>query len=90
MEATDDIVGGEFTVMGGSGTNSDGRYFWRRDTANYVEKYGVALPADFVEYALEVGEPPQLDPVQVKEIDDALMSHLYREAKALMRELIGE
>ena len=47
MEQTDDVIDGRFTVAGGSAILTDGAYFWRLDTADYVEAYGVRLPEEF-------------------------------------------
>lgn len=48
MEHTVDLIGGIFGVDGGSALRSDGSFFWRADTADYVEHYGVALPVEFL------------------------------------------
>ena len=31
---------------------TDGKYYWDRDTWKYVIKYGLKLPADFVEHVM--------------------------------------
>lgn len=36
MSYTEDVLHGRFGVDGGSGVLTDGRYFWRRDAAEYV------------------------------------------------------
>jgi len=51
MEWTRDVLGDAFHTPGGSGIRSDGTYYWRGDAADYVEHYGIALPAEFVEHA---------------------------------------
>lgn len=50
MEHTRDILDNKFDVAGGSAILTDGTFFWRRDTANYVETYQVTLSADFLEH----------------------------------------
>ena len=51
MEYTSDLLGDSFGVSGGSAIVSDGTYFWRLDTAEYVESYGLELPEEFVDHA---------------------------------------
>lgn len=48
MEHTADVLGGAFEVAGGSGVLSDGVFYWRRDAAEYIEYYGIALPEEFL------------------------------------------
>ncbi|MEZ3183124.1 hypothetical protein KYY02_32030 [Streptomyces pimonensis] len=43
MGHTEDVVDQKFPVVGGSTLHSDGIYYWRRDTAEYVETYGTHL-----------------------------------------------
>jgi hypothetical protein len=50
MEQTNDIIDNSFSVPGGSGIRSDGTYYWRQDAANYVERYGPALPDEFLRH----------------------------------------
>ncbi|MFJ1750930.1 hypothetical protein ACIOJD_32530 [Streptomyces sp. NPDC088116] len=49
MELTTDVIGGAFSVPGGSSLLTDGEYVWPVDLASYVEKYHIALPQDFLE-----------------------------------------
>ncbi|MFF4262015.1 hypothetical protein [Streptomyces virginiae] len=51
MESTIDVIEGTFRVPGGSSLLSDGRFVWRVDLAAYIERYNLALPAEFVEHA---------------------------------------
>jgi hypothetical protein len=55
MEQTVDLVDRRFSVAGGSAIQTDGEYFWRMDTADYVDAYRVALPDEFLLRRLEVG-----------------------------------
>ena len=48
MENTRDLVGDKFSVPGGSSILCDGRFFWRLDTADYVETYSMWLPDSFI------------------------------------------
>lgn len=49
MEQTDDVLGSRFSVAGGSGIQTDGRFFCRVDAADYVEHHDLALPAEFTD-----------------------------------------
>lgn len=57
-----DVVGGRFDVAGGSGILTDGTYYWRLDTADYVEHYGTGLPDEFLRHGRSLGwmAPQQL------------------------------
>ena len=75
MEYTNDVVGGGFSVPGGSGIASDGIYYWRQDTPNYVETYGLAIDAEAVEL-MEARDwlAPPLSAAQILDIDRRLFS----------------
>ncbi len=78
MEHTTDLIDSRFSVPGGSGIQTDGRYFWRADAADYVEHYRVRLPYEFCEYGRSrrwVG--PKLSPGELAEAD-RLISDFYR------------
>ena len=78
MEWTRDVIGEAFGTPGGSGIRTDGTFYWRRDAADYVEHYGVALPADFLEHARRLNwTQPTLTPERVLEIDRDLMRRLH-------------
>lgn len=55
MEQTHDVVGADFSVAGGSGIQTDGRFFWRVDAADYVERYKIRLPSEFIEHGYSLG-----------------------------------
>jgi hypothetical protein len=70
MEQTDDLLDDEFSVPGGSGIMTDGVYFWRVDTADYVEHHRVALPSDFLEHGRRRDwHPPDISPEREAEAD---------------------
>lgn len=46
MEQTTEILGGKFEVPGGSAVYSDGEFYWRGDSAEYVRHYGVWIPPE--------------------------------------------
>jgi len=50
MEYTRDVLNGTFGVSGGSALLTDGVYYWRGDAADYVERYGIALPDEFLRH----------------------------------------
>ncbi|MEV7506176.1 hypothetical protein [Streptomyces sp. NPDC093018] len=75
MGYTVDVVGEKFSVMGGSAIHSDGAYYWRRDTAEYVEVYGTLLPVEFMERGAKAGwRTPFLTDEEIMEIDAFFMS----------------
>src|SRR5262245_21812014 len=70
MEQTEDLLADGFTVAGGSGIRTDGVWFWRNDAADYVERYRVALPAEFLRHARErQWSPPILSEAEVLDAD---------------------
>ncbi|GGW58615.1 hypothetical protein [Streptomyces xantholiticus] len=59
-ETTVDVIASSFRVPGGSSLLSDGLFVWRADLSMYVERYGVALPEEFVDFmgANDFSMPP--------------------------------
>lgn len=54
---------------------TDGSFFWRVDTADYVEHYQVALPSEFLRHGSSLKwEPAPLSPVEVDLADDEVAS----------------
>ncbi|KOT40613.1 hypothetical protein ADK41_12110 [Streptomyces caelestis] len=75
MGHTEDVVDQKFSVMGGSALHSDGTYYWRRDTAEYVETYGTRLPSAFMEHGGRTDwHAPSLTDEEIMDIDDFFMS----------------
>jgi hypothetical protein len=73
MEQTFDRLQRRFIVGGGSAIHSDGVYFWRCDTANYVETYRMALPTEFLRHGAACGwRPVQLDRAAVIDLHKRL------------------
>jgi hypothetical protein len=71
-----EIVGGAFAVSGGSAILTDGTYYWRLDTADYVEHYGVGLPEDFLRHGRSLGwSMPPMSPEDALAVDRYLMKH---------------
>jgi hypothetical protein len=78
MEQTSDLIEGRFSVAGGSGIVTDGTFFWRADTAEYVEHYLVSLPDAFIVHGRQAGWIPRvLDRQQIIEADRQV-SDFYR------------
>lgn len=76
MGYSSDVLGGKFEVAGGMGIASDGTYFWRQDTAQYVETYGVALDPQFLEQAAQRGwRAPPISQSEVIELDRYLFAY---------------
>jgi hypothetical protein len=79
MEYTRDVVGKAFGVPGGSAILTDGTYYWRRDTADYVEHYGIGLPDDFLRHGRALAwSAPALSPEDVLSIDRYLYGQVLR------------
>lgn len=74
-----EVFGGAFAVPGGSGVLTDGTYYWRRDTADYVEHYGVGLPEEFLRHGRSLGWVAR--PMSQEDIlaaDQYVMEHIRR------------
>lgn len=83
MEYTRDVINGAFGVSGGSAIHTDGVYYWRLDAAEYVEHYGIGLPADFLERGRRLAWlAPSLTETDILAIDDYLVGHIRRIATA--------
>ena len=79
MSYTEDVLEGRFGVDGGSGVLTDGRYYWRRDAAEYVLEYGVAVDEGAVAYMRDNDwTVPDLSPERVAAIDSFLVGQLRR------------
>ncbi len=66
-------VAATFGVAGGAAIVTDGTYYWRADTADYVEHYHVGLPEEFIEHMRRLDwQAPPLSEEIVREIDRAL------------------
>jgi hypothetical protein len=53
MELTTDVIGGQFSVPGGSSVLTDGSHAWRLDLAHYVSHYSIILPQEFIRFMRE-------------------------------------
>ncbi|WP_460651065.1 hypothetical protein [Kribbella endophytica] len=77
MEYAEDVVGGTFGVSGGSGVLSDGRYYWRRDAAEYVAHYGTDVGAAAVEHMrAQAWTPPELNADELASLDNQIYQSL--------------
>lgn len=78
MEQTVDVLDSQFSTAGGSGIQTDGRFFWRVDAADYVEHYDMSVPADFVDFGRSIGwRPSELTPEQLRDAD-LVIGDFYR------------
>jgi hypothetical protein len=77
MGYTEDVLEGRFGVSGGSAVLTDGRYFWRRDAADYVREYGIGVDAEPMAFMQQQNwTPPTLEAERVLEIDQYLFAKL--------------
>lgn len=66
MGYSKDMLGERFTIPGGHSIASDGSYYWRLDTADYVEHYNVAISCGFVEHCRALNWiPPALSEKEI-------------------------
>ncbi|MEW2299513.1 hypothetical protein AB0958_05925 [Streptomyces sp. NPDC006655] len=73
MGFSEDILDSNFSRSGGTAIMSDGRFFWRLDAADYVEHYGIELPAEFLSHgAARHWVPPVLSREEVAAVDHRL------------------
>jgi len=76
LESTRDMLDDAFRVAGGSAVLTDGTYYWRLDAAEYVERYGVGLPGDFLSHGRRLHWLiPRTDPEEVLRVDRFLSEH---------------
>ena len=80
MEHTTDVLNDRFGVDGGSAIDTDGTYYWRPDTAWYVEEYGISLPNAFLAHAEALQwRVPAVTEERILEIDTYLYALLRRQ-----------
>lgn len=79
MEHTEDVLGGSFRTPGGSAIQTDGIYYWRSDAADYVERYGIGLPIEFLGRARGLDwRAPDVSEERGLEIDRWLLTNARR------------
>jgi hypothetical protein len=79
MEYTTDVLGDAFGVSGGSAVLSDGKFYWRRDAAEYVALYGIAIDAVAIEHMhARSWVAPELSPDTIADVDNHLFRTLRR------------
>jgi len=72
-------VCGAFALPGGLGIDTDGTYYWRADTAEYVEHYGVGLPEEFLAHGRALSwRPPRLSPDVEHGVNRYLEKHVRK------------
>lgn len=78
MDETSDILGGRFHVLGGSGIYSDGNFYWRGDSADYIRVYGIEIPEHAIDaMMLHDWKPPKLDARDPRYIEIYTMLESY-------------
>jgi hypothetical protein len=83
MEYTRDVIDDKFGVSGGSAILTDGAFYWRRDAAEYVDHYGIALLDAFLVHGRGLlWIPPVLTRERVLEIDQDLFRRFSGSADA--------
>ena len=86
MEYTRDVLGSRFETPGGSGVFSDGVFFWRGDAAQYIEYYGIGIPAEAIEHMKSVQWcAPQFSREEYLRIDAELYD-LFRPREVLVED----
>ena len=76
MEYTRDVVRDAFGVSGGSAICTDGTFYWRLDSADYVERYRTGLPEEFMRHGRKLQwRAPVVSPEDVLSIDSYLLEH---------------
>jgi len=80
MEYSGDVLDGAFEGPGGSAVLTDGTYYWRRDTADYVEHYGIGLPEEFLRHGRSLGWVAR--PLSQEDIL-ALDAYIYKHGRRL-------
>lgn len=76
MEYTRDVVSDAFGVSGGSAICTDGTFYWRLDSADYVERYRTGLPEEFMRHGRKLQwRAPTVSPEDVLSIDSYLLEH---------------
>lgn len=79
MEHTTDVIGAQFGTPGGSAIQTDGVHYWRCDAADYVARYGIGLPYEFLERETRLGwQAPVLSDESAIAIDRWLYEHIQR------------
>ena len=74
MDYRRDVLRNRFGITDGSAIRTDGTYYWRHDTAWYVEEYGVSLPYAFLAHAEELQwQVPALTEEGILEIEAYLV-----------------
>jgi hypothetical protein len=76
MEYPRDVVSDALGVSGGSAINTDGTFYWRLDSADYVERYGTGLPDEFMCHGRKLQwRTPAILPEDVLNIYSYLLEH---------------
>ena len=75
MGYTEDLIGGKFSVAGGSATMSDGKYFWRHEAGEYLRHYPIRVHDEAIaHFRLRRWDPPEFTSAEIAELERVLTS----------------
>ena len=75
MVYTEDLIGGRFSVAGGSATMSDGKYFWRYEAGMYLRYYPIRVSDEAITYfKSRHWNPPEFTSAKIAELERVLTS----------------
>ena len=75
MGYTEDLIGGRFSVSGGSATMSDGKYFWRYEAGMYLRYYPIRVSDEAITYfKSRHWNPPEFTSAEIAELERVLIS----------------
>ena len=75
MGYTEDLIGGKFSIPGGSATMSDGKYFWRHEAGMYLRHYPIRVSDEAIaHFESRHWNPPEFTPAEIAELENTLIS----------------
>ena len=75
MGYTEDLIGGKFSIPGGSATMSDGKDFWRYEAGMYLRHYPIRVPDEAItHFRSRHWDPPEFSPTEIAELEKVLIS----------------
>ena len=76
MAYSRDVIADKFGVSGGPAIWTDGVYFYRHEAAEYIETYGIGIPADAITLmSLSDWKPPKFQQADVVEYSEWLRAN---------------
>ena len=75
MGYTEDLIGGRFSIPGGSSTMSDGKYFWRYEAGMYLRHHSIRVSDEAITYfKSRHWDPPEFTSAEIAELERVLTS----------------